>query len=301
MAQLILMRPYSTWVINEKYNSNGSGLVTTALPASFASADNKWDNWRTIVKSMVDGLFTSSTFNYIYSDILNLASKSNIKLFYLDYLLEGYSVVPEYNENFLLQVHNCNLTGVPYNPEATGSNKWQLNDVTCNADKNMIEYNPRFKTPASGIRYLMQVVVDFPMPDPKTEDIIEATRYVSRLGTQFIDTDTGKTKYRMAVTLPDHYIVQIDIYSNGAPINATALCCASGDTAKARTWFRQFTSRLAVFDWAPVVYGINSEDATDTELEIYGDLNYYVILQTQWFSKVNDLAALALFDLRSGQ
>lgn len=301
MAQLILMRPYSTWILNEKYNSQGSGLVTTDLPKSFATTDNKWSNWKQVVTSMIDAMFTSSTFNYIYSDILNFASKSNVKLFYLDYLLEGYSVVPEYNENFLLQIHNCNLTGTPFNPVSTGTNKYQLNDVSCNVDKNMISYGPRFKTPASGIRYLDDVVVDFPTPNPATEDIIEATRYVSRLGTQFIDTDTAKTKYRGAVSLPDHYIVQLDVFSNDSSINATALCCASGDTAKARTWFRKLTSKLAVFDWAPIVYGVNSEDTTDTELAIYGDLNYFVILQNQWFIKVNDLASLALFELRDGK
>lgn len=185
MAQIILMKPYSTWILNEKYNKNGSGLVTTMLPAAFATRDNKWTNWKTVIVNMIDALFTSATFNYIYSDILNFASKSNTQLFYLDYLLEGYSVVPEYNENFLLQVHNANLSGVPYTPTATGNGKPKLNDVGCNVDKNMIAYDPSFKTPASGIRYMNQIIVDFPMPDPKTEDIIEATRYISRLGVQF--------------------------------------------------------------------------------------------------------------------
>ena len=299
MAQIIIMRPYSTWVLDEKYNSNGSGLVTTMLPAAFgADSETTWSHWRTVVENMIEQLFTSSTFNYIYSDVLNFATKSNTKLFYLDYLMEGYTVVPEYNENFLLQVHNCNLTGEPYTAKDTESiNK--LNNVACSADRNMIKYSPRFKVPASGIRYMKSVLVDFPTPDPATEDIIEATRFVSRMSSVSIDTDTAKTKYRAALSLPDHYIVSITIFNNTTPINATTLCCASGDTAKARTWFRQFTSRLAVFDWAPIVYGINSEDTTDTELELYGDLNYYVILDSNWFYHVNDLTYLALFELRS--
>lgn len=297
MAQVILMRPYSTWILDEAYNDKGSGLRTTNLPAAFATTGNDWVDWVDVLNKMINALFSSATFNYIYSDVLNFANKSGTKLFFLDYLLEGYTVIPEYNENFLLQVHNCTLTGVPYKPTTGGIS--DLNDVTSDVDRNILKYSPMFKVPNSAIKCMVPTVVDFNMPDPKTEDIIEATRFVSVMGTStFHDTDTNKTRLRYAVTLPDHYIVELVVHANGVNVSGTTLQCSTGTTAKDRKWFRDFTSRLSVFDWAPVVYGFDAEDTTNLTLYTYGDLNYYVDLGPSWFDKVNDLTYLALFELR---
>nr|AHI59994.1 capsid protein [Porcine picobirnavirus] len=301
MAQIIIMKPYSTWIVNEAYDSNGSGLVTTMLPASFASAGNTWSDWVTIVEQMIESLFSSATYNYIYSDILNFSAKQGVKLFYLDYLLEGYSVVPEYNENFLLQVHNVTITNEPYTPVQSGK-EHVLNDVRCDADKNMIAYSPYFKVDAVSAVTLVQTVVDFNNPNPSTEDIIEATRYTSVLSTVVgQDTNTSKTLYRGAFTLPDHYIVRVSVKA-GDDVVSTNSSVISYGTATNKTsfasWFRRITSVMSMIDWAPVLLSTNAEDPNDKKLYVHGDMNYYVVLNMGWFSRVNDLVFLSLFELR---
>lgn len=45
MAQLYVFKPYSTWILNETYDDNGSGLETKLLPAK-----GKWTDWASIVE-----------------------------------------------------------------------------------------------------------------------------------------------------------------------------------------------------------------------------------------------------------
>lgn len=301
MAQIILMKPYSTWTVDEAYDDNGSGLRTTMLPSSFATSKNNWSDWATIVENMINALFSSATYNYIYSDILNFSNKMGVKLFYLDYLLEGYTVVPVYNENFLLQIHNATITNDPYSPKDLGRNS-VLNDVMCDADKNMIKYAPRFKVDNIASVTLMSAIVDFNTPNPTTEDIIEATRYTSVLSAAvFQDSDTGKTLYRSASSLPDHYVVKINIKAGSDVVTTNSSVIAYGTPTNKyafASWFRRLTSVMSSIDWAPILISTNPEDVNDQKIYVHGDVNYYVLLGVSWFRKVNDLVYLSLFELR---
>lgn len=288
MAQLIVMCPHTTWELKEDYNSNGSGLVTKTLPTP--AQPGTFSTWFTIVQSMVDKLFQSSTFNYIYSDVLNYSSKKGASLMFLDYLLEGYSVVPEFNMNFLLQLHNTTIVGDPYIPKVATNHG---NDVYCNANKNMIEWDASFKAPNAFC--LNSVVFDFPTDTPSTEDIIEASRFTALGGTVFYDTDTDKTPYYYGSGFPDHYcnVMYIGDVPNltSFQIVNNSLMVVSGDKSLPM-WT---TTYLGKFDWAPFLYVCQTNTSY---LALLGDTEYYTTVNKYYLSKVNDIAMLSLFTLR---
>ena len=294
MAQLILLAPHTTWTLDETYNSNGSGLVTTVLPDP--RKPGKFEDWMTIISNMVDKLFQSATFNYIYSDVLNYSAKKGAQLLYLDYLLEGYSVVPEFNANFLLQIHNSTIVGEVYKPKGITS---AGNDVSCDANKNQVEYSACFKATASSS--LDRVVFDFPTDTPTTEDIIEASRFTALGSTVFEDSDADKTKYYFGSCFPDHYfnILYIsDIFSETefSKISASLI----EYSASYANNFIYDAANLTKFSGAPYLYLLPSGTAgTDDNLvSVIGDVKYYTTINSYYLKKVNDIAVLSLFTLR---
>ena len=201
MAQIYFYKPYSTWVLDEAYDTNGTGLSTRVLPLTGLThgSNTTWDSWAKVVEEMIDKLFNSTTYNYIYADILNYAQKnSGAKLLYLDYLVEGYTVPFEYNANALLQIHNATIVGRPNDIAPTGYTK--KNDVSSLASVLGIAYNPTF---AAEI-HLKSPIIDFKFDSPSTEDIVEATRFTAVLDGKIT---TGTTTVSVPVILPDHYVV----------------------------------------------------------------------------------------------
>lgn len=289
MAQLYVFKPYSTWSLNETYDDNGSGLETKLLPTK-----GTWNAWASIVETMIDALFESSTFNYIYADVLNYAGKTGAKTMFLDYLVEGYQVIPEYNRNALLQIHNVHLAGRP-NPLSASAAYTKNNDVASLANKNMVKYAPTF---TSSAQHYTSLIVDMDTPNPTLEDRIEATRFQSVQGK--VVTISG-TNYAVFTALPDHYAVQLNVYIADDSVETFGSSSITTTTATGENDLELFTD-ITKFDWAPLFY--LSDMLPDSDLDndcvtyIQGDLNYYTTLGEDWYNKVNDLTFMALFELR---
>lgn len=289
MAQLIVMCPHTTWVLKEDYSDAGSGLVTKTLPTP--TSPGTFSTWINIVKDMVDKLFQSSTFNYIYSDVLNYSAKKGATLMFLDYLLEGYSVVPEYNMNFLLQVHNATIVGETYSPKRITNHG---NDVYCVANKNQVDWRAVFVAPHS--RSLNTVIFDFPTDHPTTEDIIEASRFTALGSTVFIDTDTEKTAYYFGSGFPDHYcnVLYLGDVPDITSFKSLANSILSTDNDEnLNIWTANYLSKV---DWAPLFYTLSL--TSNGYLGYLGDVDYFTTINRYYLSKVNDIAMLSLFTLR---
>lgn len=301
MAQIVFMKPWSTWKINEKYNDQGTGLTTTNLPGPFAASGNTWDVWANIVESMLDAFFTSTTYNYIYSDILNYSTKTGAKLMYMDYLTEAYAIFPEYNRNFMLQVHNATIVGAP----SLGSvpSHTAYNDVAPNVDKNIVDYNPAFIPRGLGnaLWLLDDLFVDFDVPAPTLEDRIEATRYQAIL--QFDSSSKPGAITASAIALPDHYVVRAAILS---PSNSgdeevnylltSVIGQAENDSTKVNDVPQYILSTQ--IDWAPLTFVAAYTSTGNSALVPFGDVNYFTTLDRDWYNRVNDLTFQALFALR---
>nr|AVX53349.1 putative capsid [Marmot picobirnavirus] len=282
MAQIILMRPNSSWILNEAYSEQGTGLNTINYLASSGGAADM-SAILEAVTSMVNAIMESATYNYIYADILNFVDKTGSKTFFLDYILEGYSVIPQFNANFLLQIHNAIAVGAP----ATAG-KW--NDVQPNVNKNCITYDPVFPWNDQDTK-LQEVLVDMPMSNPSVVDRIEATRYSAVV--KEYGAATGWVKY----TLPDHYIVQFFImFDDKSTVSGVPSAQSFMSLSKLKAAEQSYLCLKTQFNWSPLTY-VYFDEAN--EMYISGELNYYTNLDAEWFERVTDLTFQALFDLRS--
>lgn len=294
IAQLYVFIPYSVWKFNEAYSDQGTGLNTVELHAIPASAKPMSD-YLDILSQMIEALVTSSTLNFVYADILNLAAKENIPLYQVQFLPENYMVLPEYNAEALLQIHNMSIVGYPNLTQApTGfTNFTKLNDVVPNANKNEVEYYPVYMQTSASL--CAQKFIDFPSGQPDVAQIIEATRYVALAKDYRLQTVDKTTWYAMnEVAVGDHVAISYVIYysegkSSGSPYVASSALSTDGAYTT--------LAALSKFDWAPIMYAYDPQTPAKF-IDIFGDLNYYTLVDRNYINRVDDLAMMALFELR---
>lgn len=246
MAQMYVYIPASTWILDETTYDTGSYLktvylcdrngVSDTLLSNIMSGgaqgrileDNTMQSYLNLLNDMITRVLESSTLNIIYADILNAASKLNVPTWTFDYLAENYVVMPEYNRNALLQIHNlrsvwglpdtyyvrnsaggggslgsCVKVGIEAMPKLLNSNfkGTMCNDVASDPENNQVFYNPiwmLFGTSADhqyadmGLQH--DLVIDMDTDNPSVEDRIEALRFTS--------SQAGYT-YRTGTNAPD--------------------------------------------------------------------------------------------------
>lgn len=309
MGQTIFYVPSTTWILDETSYSGGTILRTIDVAQDHATNNPlPWANTMGTVlltlNNMVDALLSSSTLQIVYTDLLNLATKMETPFWKFDYLMEGYTVLPEYNTNFLLQFHNLTITGVPW-VEPSNANiamgVTPYNDVYPDANNNMLFYNPAF---IGGVvvnsaypRMGTEAIVDMLSDTPSVEDRIEVTRFMSLSDSTFYIPTTQSTSCAVINTaLPDHYVTGIGFRrtdGTSAVISATNLLSS---------WFysvgNPLIQELSIIDWSPRFYGT---DTSGTALEpetMVGDLNFYTTIDYQFLAKLHDFVGLALYDVR---
>lgn len=259
MAQMYVFIPASTWVLEESMYDTGSYLKTVyicdrnglpdATMATIMSGgaqgrvleSNKMQAYLDLLNDMITRVLESSTLNIIYADILNAASKLNVPTWKFDYLAENYVVMPEYNRNALLQIHNlrsvwglpdvydgnigvCAKVGVSPMPSLPNSKfkGTMCNDVASDPDNNQVFYNPVWLNQLdpshviySDMGYQHALVIDMDTDNPSVEDRIEALRFAaSQAGYTYYTgssgtPEIGRVDQRIVtfVATPDHYVV----------------------------------------------------------------------------------------------
>lgn len=214
MAQSIVYAPASYWKLVEDASDRGSILATQDWVDYLT-----WDSYLHNLKSQINAILMSSTYNYIYGDVLNYAAKNSVDLFHLDLVSEGYGVIPMYNLNVLSQIHNLQTTGVPeeralsVNASSTEAITTPSNDVHADAATGCILYNPAFK-----YRFGKEsdLYVDSLVADPDVNTRIDMTRFSVRYDGKrdlYIAETSTKDTYCMGIALPDHYCVGMYVAS----------------------------------------------------------------------------------------
>lgn len=297
-AQIIYMSPQSTWILDESSYSGGTILKTVSWNNSNVNV-TKLSNRLSTLDNMVEALFGSSTLNIIYSDLLNLASKVNVPMFKLDYITNDYVVVPEYNLNFLLQVHNLDSIGAPSQitdlQQITGAKVTPLNDVYPDADNNCIIYNPAFSSilsgSATGIGEFAYAILDMMSDQYTTADLIEAMRY--KVMSNWLWTPDASHRYILCQSLPDHYCVTIDMYADDL---AHVKSIGINRRTESFTNVGMFAA-LSKFDYAPFLYVVTSS-TNPTVNSVIGDTNFYTDVPSITLDAVNRIIYQCLFEFR---
>jgi hypothetical protein len=313
MSQIYIMNPATTWLLDEESYEQGTVLRTIPVTATslnnYAISIRNFNEHISSLRSMIQALLTSTTLNYIYGDILNYSSKFNVKLLYMNIIEDSYSVMPQYDQEVLLHIHNMLLIGSPIVDIAGNrtpatpiyATYTPYNDVFPDVDNNSVIYNPVFYVNQSaevleGEQVGMMNVVDFPFGTPDLIGKIESTRFQIRndvgLGEgdkslAFTDT-SGNIAGLVATVLPDHYPVRITMYAPN-----------DGEYAFNKSWTNSLNTNMvhyiSKFDNAPLLYIVSSETGPTG---LIGDVNYYTNLPSDILSRMCNLVYQSLFELR---
>lgn len=275
MSQIYMTVPFSTWIMDEA-KETGTVMKTQALTNAQGNLLTA-DEWLDILEDMIDALLTSTTYNYIYTDILNYVGKKGGSLYSFGYVSEMYRVSPVYNLEYLLQIHNATPYGVPVN-----------NDVTQNVAQNSIEFHPSPETKVAA--EFMDKILDFPHTfAPSDEDKINALVYHC---TASAGSEEAGSKYLVAdAALSDHYPVRFTIVVGNAVTRTIGVANSSAD------YYSKLIDYVSKFDWAPIIYTV---DATGNTTGTIGDLNFYDVVPYDVIKRTYGYSFLGLFKLKDG-
>lgn len=289
MAQTYMFVPYSTWMLDETSSPQGSTLSTVVLQDSletggsmtFAALLNK-------LESMITCLMTSSTLNYVYSDVIRLADKNNIPLFSIAACAEDYAVVPIYSHEAMLQIENAVLVGKPVEDTAAGYTS--NNDVLPVMDENALFYRPRF---VAGTPYLGSArFVNFDSDNPSLEDRVAATRFMA---TAFVSTfDNATEKFTSTVSTPDHYVVGLSIWANDSSALVGILNSGRYSTEE-QSYFTKFKHHPMLINYLKSGSGANTKF---TYKGVFGDLAYWTTLDKLTLDNIHKCSFFELFELK---
>lgn len=312
MAQIFYYMPHYYYWLDEQGDDNGSILRAESFVETAITENRTMDTWLSHLEQSITAVLESSTLNFIYADMLNMANKLSVKTWQFEFLAENYAVTPEYNANALLQMHNLTVIG---NPKSLTGGKVKLSgtgsmdvyitsgaNVYCDADKNNILYNPIFES-YSNVYSIPKWVVDMPTDQPTVEDRIEAMRYTSLSSGWYVTSDNTSEvsdgdAYMVFMAIPDHYVARLYLYrtynqnssyTDRLTQDGSAYLMGSGDGVS----FALLSSQI---EHAPM-FRLSAPGVVNSHY-IAGDLEYYTEIDYDYIRRVNDIMTVGLFDFR---
>lgn len=300
MAQTIVLVPLTSWILDETSYSGGSILKTIPIcsNASFGelTAPKTMAQYLTTLEQCLTALLNSSTLNIIYSDIMNYASKNSVEFWRMDYLMDGYGVIPEYDLNFLLQFHNMTFTGMPCESVFVTSPVavTPYNDVYPDPNNNSLYYNPAFPILTGGpghARTGSAVIVDMLTDAPNVTDRVEVTRYISITDGTAYTTSTSVSAF-VDAALPDHFASSIMFEQQTSLLSYNY----AGGTLMNEAQFRDVATQIANIDWAPRFMEIDTNTGLYTGRST-GEVNFYTVIDELYLRKLHDFCGLDLYNV----
>lgn len=330
MAQMYFYVPDTTWVLEEAHGSYDLGSVLVTTPVAQDSVV-KISDLLTTLETMINNLLFSSTLNIVYSDLINLANKINVPFTQFDYLAENYVVLPEYNRNANLQMHNLTVIGKPSAPEVgsgandrvslipvkTNNSGWKndnsavltaYNNVYASSTLNGVVYNPGFMYPNSDptsenpttVWYTGDQIVDMDTDQPSVEDRIEALRFKAMESGHYVHTSDSVAPYnsngfKVLLALPDHYCTEVRIYSNPTTSGKQITHSVSiGSHVKYSEQLSQCASHPIMY------YKEDSQGYMSKSIKgVLGSLNFFTTIGYDYLDRLNKLITTGLFDFRT--
>lgn len=314
MYQMYVMIPNSVWKFDEDSYSTGSALKTFKLSSL---TDKKMGTHIQLLADMINRVVLSSTLQIVYSDILNLATKIHIPMWKFDYLSELYSVKPEYNRNFLLQIHNSTALCEPNTIQTDefydthGYAVWHYTDtsgntVTFNAtsENDVVSYpgsNPDETDPrVMSILYnptfthrdvLPEVVIDFDTDLPTPGDIIDALRYTAMPSSSYVGNDAMGADFMVDVSpvLNDHYITEYEIFKPGSSLKFNESQWARGIGSNAPTKFAIMAQKFYMSPYFMMTAAGGAPMYT-------GDFNFFTSVNFKYLMRISQLFFTGLWE-----
>lgn len=299
MAQYYLFTPHSTWLLDETGSEEGTVLRTKPVLTGCPGNQQKMSDFIKLIKDMIRAISDSSTFGYIYSDILRLVPPES--QYKVALLMENEILLPVYDPMKLLQIHNSTAAGLPTGSTYTKGKITPNNDVYPNVNNNSIEYLPSFAVDNAFLMPYMdhEVIIDFPhsMGDPDLDQRVDITRYQS-----IIYTNEDNSTNLFNSTIPDHYIVDYLMFFNTNHWKTFTSRVVHKETGSSvpTSGLLTLISDLQKFDYHPFVrceYSDTSEPSTTVNV-LCGDIDFFTTVDVKYLDRMNDLCYQGLLEFR---
>lgn len=304
MSELYVPLPWSTWDLYEDAVLEGT-LLSTHNFWSEVSEYIPLDPWDllAIIRGKIDALLSSSTYNYVYSDIINLAAKdSSVQILKFVPVDPTYAVIPVYDKEWLLKINNATIVGEPLGTSqmADPDHHTEYNDVVPNKDILTLRYAPQWIRTYPDLGF--QKIMNFYDDSPTLEERVIATRLMFGSGMDMFPMkgevkSPDPTKYytNQTVGLGDSYIVGINVWTRyftgaapGYSLSTSAVDVTSLSTPSILTRFSQH----------PYIYEYKIVDGKMALAGLVGDLDFFTTLDFDTLARINRLALFALFDVK---
>lgn len=299
MSPFHMFIPYSTWILDETSYDQGSVLRTAQLggKAPFEVLD--------LLESMIDALLSSSTYNYIYADVLNLSSRGVLGGDLLTFATVpiDFTTDPLYSDQFNWQIKNATIFGAPNGDEYIAGSATPYNDVFPDVNTNTIVYMPIWDD-SDVLSYGSSVQINEPLirvPEVgvSEDDLIELLVYSGAKSTSVEVNANDNTHWDVYgsiadTDIPDHYFVNSKVYAG-----------ADGTYTLPGNNIAQTSSYIGIiseFDNFPLLYGIGFDEVDGRRVarvgQIIGHLGSYTRNMSRAITNIRYASYLSLFDFR---
>lgn len=303
MAELYVPLPYSTWDLTEDEIVEGTYLKTRVLYSDSSFVPMEPNALLDLIEDKINVMLTSATYNYVYSDIINLATKDpSVQLLQFTPLDFNYSVMPVHDREWLLKINNATILGkaLVSTDQYLPAEHTTLNDVIPDVDSMSLLYAPQFKMtyPSTAL----DRIINFTNEAPTMEERLVATRLYNsapliRMGATPGGTLTAYAFYTKAdgVAMGDHYVSAIAVYTDS--LTKDYAIGSSGFSAV--TNYTGITT-LTRFSQHPYLYefDLNTTTKVIKFMGMLGDMDFFTQLEFGTINKINKLALFALFDVK---
>lgn len=306
MSEVYVPVPATYWRILEDVVPEGTILKTTRLlDEGINYVPLQCKDLLDRIEAIINTMLTSATYNYVYSDIINLATKdASVQMLQFTPVDFNYTVSPVVDREFLLKINNATILGAPVKAgwQHDPLDHTDENDVIPDVDSMCLIYAPQFSSmePSLGL----DKIINFSNDAPSMEERLVATRLFNaaplhRMGevvAPAVETSYAYYTTKNGIAMGDHYISSINIITDDVQepdliVPHSGIIEASGDES---------ISILTRFSQHPYIYEfIMDTPAMTQSLEgILGDMDFFTNLEFATINKVNKLALFALFDVK---
>jgi len=283
-AQMYLFRTPYLYKYDDSSSEQGGFLKAMSMPIGQGYA-----YWIAAVDDMINALATSSLFAIVSGDIIK--SFTYEKLYNMPFFDELYTVVPVYNPEILLEIHNLKVCGDRWDDTAF--------DVTQDPNTGALICAPYTTTDTIPGPGSINCIIDIPVDNPEPDLVMVATRLATVGYTGYMTTEQ---KYKFVpICLGTEMVIRLNIYGydeSGTLVNNATTRNAMFNIQHVRAWF----ARELYFDWHPHIYSIEtgSDPNVVSLCSVISELSNYTVVEAGDLTKMHEMAvygALTIVDV----
>lgn len=286
-ASFYVFAPAGLW----KYTLAATPATTGLSPTGLAGRKLNVNEIKATGEQFLDSILNDEDFNIMSGDILKAYGDNT---FSLNMISEDYSVMPVYDPEVLMQIHNASILMAPDvqwindhmanftiredTSETTNVGALIMSNAIALDTKDDSNYN-------KSIAYCcLKRVLDVPTPNPDPATVCVATRLMINLDANTGENNVALTDVGTELILGTFVMAAPNTGEVGSP--ATAV----------QPW------DLEKFDWHPYVYkgSVQLQTGTLHGTEMYGlqgDIDNYAIISHDTLSNIHRAAMLGMFEM----